>query len=119
LASPGGKDGADPAADEMAVFRGSVATWRMVDDVVDALPIEEGTKAAHPFRLDARRTVTVLADNLIFIWARMSVLDEDAIGKWSVGCDGGRSWCLMGDGGGMGWMEQEEDSFVWLAQRCL
>jgi hypothetical protein len=66
LASPGGKDGADPAADEMAVFRGSVATWRLVDDVVDALPTEEGTKAAHSLRLDATMTATVLANNLIF-----------------------------------------------------
>ena len=78
----GGKDGVDPTADELAVFCGFGETWRLIDDAVGALPTEEGTKAVHLFRLDARRTVTVLANKKAREFAYSSLLLE----KYDVDC---------------------------------
>ena len=69
--SPGGKEEAEPA--ELLFTRGADATLRLVlvqptpdiDATGALLPSEVGTKAAPPFRLDARRRAVLLVDTLI------------------------------------------------------
>ena len=67
LLSPGGKEEAEPA--ELLFTRGADATLRLVLELdvgaAGAVPSELGTKAAPPFRLDARRKAVLLVDNLI------------------------------------------------------
>jgi hypothetical protein len=65
LLSPGGKEEVEPEL----FTRGADATLRLVLELdvgaAGAVPSELGTKAAPPFRLDARRKAVLLVDNLI------------------------------------------------------
>jgi hypothetical protein len=62
LLSPGGKEEVEPEL----FTRGADATLRLVDvGAAGAVTSEVGTKAAPPFRLDARRKAVLLVDNLI------------------------------------------------------
>lgn len=80
LLSPGGKEEVEPEL----FTRGADATLRLVDvGAAGAVTSEVGTKAAPPFRLDARRKAVLLVDNLIapiYYYCRCGIDEGDGDG---------------------------------------